>query len=262
VIAPNQYRLCSNCQRLRKTVSWAEENRASGGRRDRRAVSPGGGGRGFGEVGAALRQKVNEVENFSRDAFMRKGSFNEIMKDLKDRIGAGHDDLKDWLEDRVEGRHEDLASYLPTILRTWHAGSLKLQMTMAPTRGRLMAMVMGYTLIYELLLAPYRDLKFNLLEIGLQTRPETDHTACRPVTNAPSVKMWREYFTKATSTRSIFPISVHIKATALRSFRSIADALNRRSRTQAASCSTRPRTRPCNRAPAGEACVGGRRCGN
>ena len=32
---------------------------------------------------------------------MRKGSFNEIIKDLKDRIGADHDDLKDWLE-RIE----------------------------------------------------------------------------------------------------------------------------------------------------------------
>lgn len=55
----------------------------------------------------------------------------------------------------------------------------------------------GYTLIYELLLAPYRDLKLNLLEIGLQTRPETDYTACASVTNAPSVKMWREYYPKA-----------------------------------------------------------------
>ena len=55
----------------------------------------------------------------------------------------------------------------------------------------------GYTLIYELLLAPYRDLKLNLLEIGLQTRPETDYTAWASVTNAPSVKTWREYCPKA-----------------------------------------------------------------
>ena len=57
----------------------------------------------------------------------------------------------------------------------------------------------GYTLIYELLLAPNRNLKLNLLEIGLQTRPETDHTACGSVTNAPSVKMGREFVPKPTS---------------------------------------------------------------
>jgi len=74
---------------------------AAGSESSTRRVRPGGDGRDFGEVGAAIRQKVNEVEVFSRDTFMRKGSFNEIMKDRKDRIGADHDDLKDWLE-RIE----------------------------------------------------------------------------------------------------------------------------------------------------------------
>lgn len=55
----------------------------------------------------------------------------------------------------------------------------------------------GYTFVYELLLAPYRKLQFNLLEIGLQVAPEADHTASRSATDVPSVKMWREYCSKA-----------------------------------------------------------------
>jgi len=48
--------------------------------------------------------------------------------------------------------------------------------------------------VYELLLAPYRNLQFNLLEIGLQVAPEA---ASRSATDVPSVKMWREYCPKA-----------------------------------------------------------------
>ena len=33
--------------------------------------------RRFGEVGTALRQKIHEIETWSRDQFMRKESFNE-----------------------------------------------------------------------------------------------------------------------------------------------------------------------------------------
>lgn len=55
----------------------------------------------------------------------------------------------------------------------------------------------GYTLVYEMLLAPYRDRKINFLEIGLQTRPETDHSTEKSGNDIPSVRMWQEHLPQA-----------------------------------------------------------------
>lgn len=57
----------------------------------------------------------------------------------------------------------------------------------------------GYTLLYEMLFERLRDSPLNLLEIGLQMGgPEHDMPASRDVTDAPSVRMWRRYFPRAT----------------------------------------------------------------
>jgi SAM-dependent methyltransferase len=55
----------------------------------------------------------------------------------------------------------------------------------------------GYTLVYEMLFSPYRASKINLLEIGLQTRPEADHSAEKSGSDIPSVKIWQEYLLQA-----------------------------------------------------------------
>jgi hypothetical protein len=56
----------------------------------------------------------------------------------------------------------------------------------------------AYTLVYEPLFEQLRDRPINLLEIGLSIGgPEHGEPASRKVTDAPSVRMWREYFPKA-----------------------------------------------------------------
>jgi hypothetical protein len=57
----------------------------------------------------------------------------------------------------------------------------------------------AYTLVYEQLFHALRERPVNLLEIGLSAGgPEVPGgTAERAVTDAPSIRMWREYFPKA-----------------------------------------------------------------
>lgn len=58
-----------------------------------------------GEVGAALRQKIHEVEVFSRDTFVSKGSFETVVNRIENSI----DKLGDRLEtkiDRALGRRD------------------------------------------------------------------------------------------------------------------------------------------------------------
>lgn len=55
-----------------------------------------------------------------------------------------------------------------------------------------------YTELYDLLFQPYRDRKITFLEMGLQMGgPEHSNPASRETTDAPSVRMWLEYFSKA-----------------------------------------------------------------
>lgn len=55
-----------------------------------------------------------------------------------------------------------------------------------------------YTELYHMLFHPYRDREFSFLEMGLLIGgPEHGHSADRPTNDAPSVRMWLEYFTKA-----------------------------------------------------------------
>ena len=57
----------------------------------------------------------------------------------------------------------------------------------------------GYTIIYDMLLAPMRAAPINLLEIGLLAGgPELDQSANRSVSNIPSMRMWREYLPNAS----------------------------------------------------------------
>jgi len=51
-----------------------------------------------GEIGAALRQKITEVELFNRDTFMRRDSFYEVMKGY----GADMRSHLDKIEQRLE----------------------------------------------------------------------------------------------------------------------------------------------------------------
>lgn len=51
-----------------------------------------------------------------------------------------------------------------------------------------------YALVYEPLLAPFREERFNLLEIGLDTASQESG---RP-TDAPSLRVWREFVPNAT----------------------------------------------------------------
>jgi len=56
----------------------------------------------------------------------------------------------------------------------------------------------GYTIIYDLILAPFRGRSINLLEIGLAAGgPEVDAPVCRSANNIPSIRMWHEYFPQA-----------------------------------------------------------------
>jgi hypothetical protein len=56
----------------------------------------------------------------------------------------------------------------------------------------------GYTLVYEMLFEPMRDRALNFLEAGLAIGgPEHGMPASRQVSEAPSVRMWKEYFPHA-----------------------------------------------------------------
>jgi SAM-dependent methyltransferase len=56
----------------------------------------------------------------------------------------------------------------------------------------------GYTIVYEMFFASKRNDPVNLLEIGLAMGgPELGHSADRKVTDAPSIKMWHEFFPHA-----------------------------------------------------------------
>ncbi len=56
----------------------------------------------------------------------------------------------------------------------------------------------AYTTFYEILFAPLRERPIDLLEIGLSIGgPELGNTPDRKVIDAPSVRMWHEYFPSA-----------------------------------------------------------------
>lgn len=56
----------------------------------------------------------------------------------------------------------------------------------------------AYTLVYEGLFEGLRDHPIDLLEVGLSIGgPEHGHDADRKVTDAPSMRLWHEYFSKA-----------------------------------------------------------------
>lgn len=55
------------------------------------------------EVVAAIRTKVNEVELYTRDTFVRRDSLREIMADQQRSISGMITDLKEWMR-RIEGR--------------------------------------------------------------------------------------------------------------------------------------------------------------
>jgi SAM-dependent methyltransferase len=56
----------------------------------------------------------------------------------------------------------------------------------------------GYTIVYDLLLAPMRRSPVNLMEIGLSRGgPEVGYSADRPVFDIPSVRMWHDFLPHA-----------------------------------------------------------------
>ncbi|WP_254871559.1 hypothetical protein [Pseudooceanicola sp. HF7] len=55
-----------------------------------------------------------------------------------------------------------------------------------------------YTELYQMLFLPYRNRSIDFLEMGLQIGgPEHGKSPDRTTTDAPSIRMWLEYFTKA-----------------------------------------------------------------
>jgi methyl-accepting chemotaxis protein len=52
----------------------------------------------FGETGKALREKINQVELFLRDNYVRRDSFYKVNDDTQASIKTLGDDLKSWLE--------------------------------------------------------------------------------------------------------------------------------------------------------------------
>jgi hypothetical protein len=55
-----------------------------------------------------------------------------------------------------------------------------------------------YTELYQMLFLPYRERAIDFLELGLQIGgPEHGESVDRKTTDAPSVRMWLEYFPKA-----------------------------------------------------------------
>ncbi|WP_282603934.1 hypothetical protein [Paracoccus sp. PARArs4] len=55
-----------------------------------------------------------------------------------------------------------------------------------------------YSELYQMLFLPYRNRTISFLEMGLQIGgPEHGNNAARPTTDAPSVRMWLEFFPKA-----------------------------------------------------------------
>lgn len=61
--------------------------------------------REFGETVSALRQKIHEVEMWSRDTFMRRDGFYKVKEDLTTEIKGIRDELKSDLrrmEDKLD----------------------------------------------------------------------------------------------------------------------------------------------------------------
>lgn len=60
-----------------------------------------------GEIAAALRQKITEVELFNRDTFMRRDSFYEAMKgygaDIRDQFGKVEQRLE-RMESKIDSK--------------------------------------------------------------------------------------------------------------------------------------------------------------
>ena len=80
----------------------------------------------------------------------------------------------------------------------------------------------AYTLVYEPFFEQLRDRPINLLEIGLSIGgPELGQPASRSVTDAPSVRMWRDYFRRPGFLASIFRISKHSRLNGSRSTKQI-----------------------------------------
>jgi hypothetical protein len=65
-------------------------------------------------------------------------------------------------------------------------------------KGTMAGLAHAYTVIYEVLLANLCNLPINLMEVGLAMGgPEAGFPASRTVEDAPSVRMWHEYFPNA-----------------------------------------------------------------
>lgn len=56
-----------------------------------------------GEVGAALRQKIHDVEMFTRDTFVRKDTFESVMTRIENSIEKLGDRLEEKI-DKMKGR--------------------------------------------------------------------------------------------------------------------------------------------------------------
>ena len=66
-------------------------------------------------------------------------------------------------------------------------------------KGTAVGLAHGYTVIYDALFGIQFDRPINLMEIGLAMGgPEAGFPASRTVEHTPSVRMWHEYFPKAT----------------------------------------------------------------
>lgn len=71
--------------------------------------------------------------------------------------------------------------------------------TFGTDKGTVVAQGHGYTIVYDMLLAPLRDRDLSICEVGLSRGgPEVvGGAAARDVLSVPSVRMWREFFPRA-----------------------------------------------------------------
>lgn len=63
--------------------------------------------REFGEVATALRTKVQEVELYTRDNFVRRESLQAVLHQYNESLGTMIGDLKEWMV-RIEARLDNI----------------------------------------------------------------------------------------------------------------------------------------------------------
>lgn len=65
----------------------------------------------FGETGAAIRQKIHEVETWSRDTFVRKESFEQALRRIESSMDKAVGSMNKTV-DRIDARVEAMFNHM------------------------------------------------------------------------------------------------------------------------------------------------------